>query len=228
MQVDLREFRAAYLAEVDEHLGSINALLLAVEVASRAGKPSPRDLRELMRLLHTIKGLLGMVGVEPIVTVAHRMETVLRAADRAGGLLGDRALEALLGGTRAIEARVRAHLKGREVWVQDAFAGHDPAHRLPIRVVCERAYHALFAHQLFVRPSPAERAVHRPEFTVIAVPDFLAVPGRDGTRSEVFILLHLGRGELVFRSAGPTRRLGVACLGKPAHCAGKAVESPGA
>jgi phosphoenolpyruvate carboxykinase (ATP) len=94
----------------------------------------------------------------------------------------------------ALETRVREHLQGRGVWVQDAFAGHDPAHRLPIRVVCERAYHALFAHQLFVRPTPAERAVHRPELTVIAVPDLLANPDRDGTRSEVFIVLHLARG----------------------------------
>jgi two-component system chemotaxis sensor kinase CheA len=108
VQVDLREFRAAYLAEVDEHLGAINAGLLAVEVANRAGKPSPRELRELMRLLHTIKGLSAMVGVEPIVGIAHRMETVLRAADRAGGLLGERALEAMIAGTRAIESRVRA------------------------------------------------------------------------------------------------------------------------
>ena len=108
MHVDLREFRAAYLAEVDEHLGAINGLLLAVETASRDKKPSPRDLRELMRLLHTIKGLSAMVGIEPVVTIAHRMETVLRAADRAGGLLGGRALEALIAGTRAIEARVHA------------------------------------------------------------------------------------------------------------------------
>jgi two-component system chemotaxis sensor kinase CheA len=108
VQVDLREFRAAYLAEVDEHLGAINAGLLAVEAANRAGKTSPRDLRELMRLLHTVKGLSAMVGVEPIVGIAHRMEAVLRAADRAGGVLGDRGLEALLTGTRAIESRVRA------------------------------------------------------------------------------------------------------------------------
>ena len=108
MQVDLREFRAAYLAEVDEHLGAINAGLVAVDAANRAGKPSPRELRELMRLLHTIKGLSAMVGIEPIVGIAHRMETVLRAADRAGGLLGERALEAMIAGTRAIESRVRA------------------------------------------------------------------------------------------------------------------------
>ncbi|MDR3636109.1 MAG: phosphoenolpyruvate carboxykinase (ATP) [Isosphaeraceae bacterium] len=93
----------------------------------------------------------------------------------------------------ALYDRVLAHLHGREVWVQDAFAGTDPDHRLPIRVVCERAYHALFSRQLFVRPAPEELAQHRPEFTIIAVPDFQAVPERDGTRSEVFILLHLAR-----------------------------------
>jgi len=115
MQVDLREFRAAYLAEVDEHLSAINALLLAVERTSQAGKPSPRDLRELMRLLHTIKGLSGMVGIEPVVTIAHRMETVLRRADTAGGLVGDRSLEALIEGARAIEARVRSVEKNEPV-----------------------------------------------------------------------------------------------------------------
>lgn len=108
MQVDLREFRAAYLAEVDEHLAAIDAGLLAVEAGNRAGKASPRELRELMRLLHTVKGLSAMVGVEPVVVIAHRMESVVRAADRAGGVVGDRALEALLAGTRAIESRVRA------------------------------------------------------------------------------------------------------------------------
>ena len=93
----------------------------------------------------------------------------------------------------ALLERVRDHLRGREVWVQDAFAGTDPALRLPIRVVCERAYHALFARQLFVRASPEELAGHRAEFTIVAAPDFQAVPERDGTRSEVFILLNFAR-----------------------------------
>jgi phosphoenolpyruvate carboxykinase (ATP) len=93
----------------------------------------------------------------------------------------------------ALYDRVRAHLRGREVWALDLFAGTDPAQRLPIRVVCERAYHALFARQLFVRPTAGELAGHRPEFTVIAVPDFQADPDRDRTRSEVFIILNLAR-----------------------------------
>jgi phosphoenolpyruvate carboxykinase (ATP) len=93
----------------------------------------------------------------------------------------------------ALLDRVREHLRGREVWVQDAFAGTDPAHRLPIRVACERACHALFARQLFVRASPEELTGHRPEFTIVAAPDFQAIPERDGTRSEVFILLNFAR-----------------------------------
>src|SRR4051794_11992502 len=93
----------------------------------------------------------------------------------------------------ALYERVLAHLQGREVWVQDVFGGTDPVHRLPIRVICERAYHSLFARQLFVRPTAEELAGHRPEFTVIAVPDFHAEPARDGTRSEVFILIHLAK-----------------------------------
>ena len=94
----------------------------------------------------------------------------------------------------ALHERVVRHLAGRETWAVDAFAGTDPVHRLPIRVVCERAYHALFSHQLFVNPSPEELLRHEPGFTILAAPDFHAIPERDGTRSEVFILIHLGRG----------------------------------
>lgn len=93
----------------------------------------------------------------------------------------------------ALHDRVVDHLRGRDTFVLDAFGGADPAHRLPIRVVCERAYHALFATQLLVRPTPDELAAHRPEFTILAAPDFRADPGRDGTRSEVFILLDFER-----------------------------------
>src|SRR5439155_15351751 len=62
-----------------------------------------------------------------------------------------------------------------------------------IRVICERAYHALFARQLFVDPTSEERGRHRPEFTILAAPDFQADPTRDGARSETFIILNLAR-----------------------------------
>ncbi len=107
-RVDLKEFVSGFLAEADEHLRTVNTNLLTADAAARKAEASPRAVRELFRSLHTIKGLAAMVGVEPIVDLAHGMEAVLRAADRGGGKLGLPAVEQLIAGSKAIEARVRA------------------------------------------------------------------------------------------------------------------------
>jgi phosphoenolpyruvate carboxykinase (ATP) len=93
----------------------------------------------------------------------------------------------------ALLERVLEHMRSRELFVQDLYCGADPAYRLPIRIVAEYAWHALFVRQLFVRPEAAELATHSPEFTVIAAPEFQAVPERDGTRSGAFILADFTR-----------------------------------
>ena len=88
----------------------------------------------------------------------------------------------------ALLERVLRHMAERDLFIMDLAAGADPTYRLPIQVICEYAWHALFVKQLFVRPSPAELASHIPEFTVIAAPEFEAMPERDGVRSGTFIL----------------------------------------
>jgi phosphoenolpyruvate carboxykinase (ATP) len=88
-----------------------------------------------------------------------------------------------------LRTRVAGHFKGREVFVFDGFAGADPAHRLAIRVITELAWHSLFVHQLFRRPTAEELEVHEPQFTVIAAPHCHADPAADGTKSEAFIAL---------------------------------------
>jgi len=93
----------------------------------------------------------------------------------------------------ALLERVTLHMRERDLFVEDLFSGADPAYRLPIRVIAEFAWHALFVKQLFVRPSAEELAHHVPEFTVIAAPDFEAVPERDGTQSATFILADFTR-----------------------------------
>ena len=110
MNVDLKEFRSAFVAEAEEHLSAIQSLLLAIERGNREeqGHVAPRELRELMRLLHTVKGLAAMVGVDSIVMVAHRMESVVKSAERAGGTLEERAIEVLIAATRTIETAVQA------------------------------------------------------------------------------------------------------------------------
>ncbi|MDI1444299.1 chemotaxis protein CheW [Polyangium sp. 6x1] len=105
---DASEFLAGFLVEAEEHLSASTMNLLAVEASLRKGENNPRAVRELFRSLHTVKGLSAMVGIEPIVDIAHAMETVLRKADRAAGALSAKAVEALLAGLRAIGERVRA------------------------------------------------------------------------------------------------------------------------
>jgi phosphoenolpyruvate carboxykinase (ATP) len=93
-----------------------------------------------------------------------------------------------------VERRMLSYLRGKELFVQDCWAGADPAFRLPIRVVTEKAWHSLFARHLFIpEPDAAARREHKPEFTVIDIPSFTADPKQDGTNSDVFILLNFAK-----------------------------------
>ncbi|MBS1151194.1 MAG: cheA5, partial [Myxococcaceae bacterium] len=95
------------MVEGDEHLRLASTNLLAVELAARKGQTNVRALRELFRCIHTLKGLAAMVAVEPIVTIAHRMETALRSANQLGGKLSLESIDALLQGLDAIGQRLR-------------------------------------------------------------------------------------------------------------------------
>lgn len=84
--------------------------------------------------------------------------------------------------------KVLNHLShARNLYVHDGFVGADETYRMPIRVISEVAYHALFAWNMFVRALPEELAQHVPEFTVLAAPTLIARPDVDGTRTGTFI-----------------------------------------
>jgi phosphoenolpyruvate carboxykinase (ATP) len=88
---------------------------------------------------------------------------------------------------------VRGYLDAREVFVQDLFAGADPAYRVPVRFVTPNSWHALFVRNMFIRAMPAELAQFRAGFTVLHAPDFQADPTRHGTRSGTFVVIHFGK-----------------------------------
>ena len=93
--------------------------------------------------------------------------------------------------------RVRSHLEGRDLYVVDAYLGADPEHRIRLRVICERAWHALFCNQLFRRPVAEDLVEFEPEFIVVAAPSFEAVPERDNTNSEAFVGIDLERKQIL-------------------------------
>ena len=90
--------------------------------------------------------------------------------------------------------RVQGYLQGKDVFVQDGYAGADPKFRLPIRIVTELAWHSLFARNMFLLPETNEvYRRHVPEFTVICVPGFKAAEKIDSTASQTFIVIDFAR-----------------------------------
>jgi phosphoenolpyruvate carboxykinase (ATP) len=89
-----------------------------------------------------------------------------------------------------------------EVYVVDAYAGADPRYRLNVQLVCEYAWHALFARQLFRRPNREELESFEPGWTVISIPGFLTDPEEDETESETFVGIDFSRRVILVCGSG--------------------------
>jgi phosphoenolpyruvate carboxykinase (ATP) len=87
----------------------------------------------------------------------------------------------------------REHVKSREMFVQDLFAGADPAQRLNARIFVEYAWHALFIRHMLRRPQTGELAGFQPQFTVVNLPSFKADPQRYGARTETVIACNFAK-----------------------------------
>ncbi|HLO26296.1 MAG TPA: phosphoenolpyruvate carboxykinase (ATP) [Geobacteraceae bacterium] len=98
--------------------------------------------------------------------------------------------------------RMLAYMHGKDLFVQDCFAGASPEHRLPIRVITERAWHSLFARNMFIRATPEELDAHKPGFTVIDLPSFHAIPAVDGTNTETFIIINFAKRVIIIGGTG--------------------------
>ena len=96
-----------------------------------------------------------------------------------------------------LRAKLAAHLEERDVYVVDALAGADPAHRIGVRVVTESAWHALFAKTLFIEPTQEDLDELEPEALILHAPSLEADPAEDGTRSGTFIVLHPSHSEVL-------------------------------
>jgi len=97
-----------------------------------------------------------------------------------------------------LREKVTAHLGAADpLYVIDAWAGADPAHRIGVRVITAHPYHALFAKTMFIDLARDEVADFDPQALVLHAPDLEADPDEDGTRSTTAIVLHPGRTELL-------------------------------
>jgi phosphoenolpyruvate carboxykinase (ATP) len=97
-----------------------------------------------------------------------------------------------------LREKVTAHLAAADaLYVVDAWAGADPAHRIGVRVITAHPYHALFAKTMFIELTPSDADAFDPQALVLHTPDIEADPSEDGTRAGTFVVLHPGKTELL-------------------------------
>ncbi len=99
--------------------------------------------------------------------------------------------------------RMQGFLQGRDLFVQDCYAGADPNYRLPVRLISEYAWHSIFARNMLIQAKTHdELRKFVPEFTVISIPSFQGLPEIDGTLSPTFILLNLAQKLCIIGGSG--------------------------
>jgi phosphoenolpyruvate carboxykinase (ATP) len=94
-----------------------------------------------------------------------------------------------------LQRRMCHYLRGKNVFVQDCYAGAVPRYRLAVRVITEHAWHSLFVRNMFIQQDRDPEGLKRfkPEFTVLHCPSFNADPDQDQTRSGTFVAVNLAR-----------------------------------
>jgi phosphoenolpyruvate carboxykinase (ATP) len=92
-----------------------------------------------------------------------------------------------------LQQRMASGAGRKPLFVQDLYVGWDPDHRVPVRIITEKAWHSLFAYNMFVRGNGAVREHETPGFTVLDLCSFEANPERDGTHSEAAIFVDLAQ-----------------------------------
>ncbi|MDF1545079.1 MAG: phosphoenolpyruvate carboxykinase (ATP) [bacterium] len=99
--------------------------------------------------------------------------------------------------------RLQGYLQGRDLFVQDCYAGADENYRLPVRIITEYAWHSVFVRNMFITAQTHdELRKFVPDFTVMSIPSFQGSPEIDGTLSPTFILLNFDQRLCVIGGSG--------------------------
>ena len=89
----------------------------------------------------------------------------------------------------ALHKRVVAYLQNKEIFIFDGRVGADRVNTKKIRVINELASQNLFSRQLLIREGEQDEKIFKPDFTIIAVPNFKCIPEFDEVNSETAIII---------------------------------------
>ncbi|SFU57622.1 phosphoenolpyruvate carboxykinase (ATP) [Pustulibacterium marinum] len=95
---------------------------------------------------------------------------------------------------RAVDyLNIKEHL-----YVVDAFAGWDPKYRLKVRIVCTRAYHALFMQNMLIMPTAEElENFGEPDYVIFNAGGFKANSFTSSMTSKTSVDVNLEKKEIV-------------------------------
>ncbi|MGL6193940.1 MAG: phosphoenolpyruvate carboxykinase (ATP), partial [Thermoguttaceae bacterium] len=84
------------------------------------------------------------------------------------------------------------------LYVVDGYAGWDPKNRIKVRVICARAYHALFMMNMLVRPTEEQLSdFGKPDYVIFNAGQQYADPELPGVGSKTCVSLNFERAEFV-------------------------------
>jgi phosphoenolpyruvate carboxykinase (ATP) len=104
----------------------------------------------------------------------------------------------------ALHQKMVSHLEKQDIYVRDVFACADNEYRMNIRVVTETPWSNLFAYNMFLRPSNDELSQLIPDWHILCVPSFMAIPEEDGTRQSNFAILNFTKKIILIGGTGYT------------------------
>ena len=102
----------------------------------------------------------------------------------------------------ALHKKMLDFLSNKTVYVRQGYVCDHPDYRLNLTVVNTWAWHNLFCHNMFLRPSESDLAHFSSDLTIINIPEFKANPKTDGTRSENFAILNLSKNIILIGGTG--------------------------
>ena len=105
MPIDMSQFYQAFFDEADEHLATMEHLLLGLDLA----EPSDDDLNAIFRAAHSIKGSSGTFGFNDMTGVTHELETLLDRIRKHELQMTSEMIDAFLEARDVIKGQVEAH-----------------------------------------------------------------------------------------------------------------------
>lgn len=86
-----------------------------------------------------------------------------------------------------------SYIEGKDLFIQDLYAGKDENYRIKVRLVSELCWHSLFLRHLLIPPGREELTHFICDFTIINLPGFFASPERHGCASKTVIAINFDK-----------------------------------